>query len=88
LEPAIRTARENGYTWDQIVQHLNEKHGLDTTVAAVRNYLGPRYEARKGKAQDKTTPALPVSSTSNHSRLSASQTAPGGFRIRPDSDKI
>lgn len=72
LEPAIRTARENGYTWEQIIRRLNEQHGLDTTVTAVRNYLGPRYEGRgKSKAHDKinrqpidpTSPALPATAS-------------------------
>lgn len=74
LEPALRAALRKGYSLAQIVQRLNEQHHLETSVHAVRAYLGPRYAERR-------TPSR------QPSRDSATSTTPsGGAGFKPDSD--
>ena len=81
LEPAIRGALAKGYKWADVVRFLNERHGLNTSVDAVRSYLAGR--AARGPGQ--TTggaPAAPV--PARGTAPPPEPLPPGAFRRRPD----
>ena len=76
LEPALRAALGKGYSLTQIVQYLNEQHHLQTSVHAIRAYLGPRYAERRTKPRhlSSSSPVAP--------------SKPGSFTTRPDIEKL
>jgi hypothetical protein len=84
LEPAIRGALAKGYKWADVVRFLNERHGLNTSVDAVRSYLAGRAARGKGKAPAGATASLPPARGATPS----APLPPGAFGRRPDTKDL
>ena len=84
LEPAIRGALAKGHTLAKVVEWLNERHGLNTSAHAVRNYLARRGARGREKTPGGAAAALPPAGSSSP----PVPLQPGEFRRRPDTKDL
>lgn len=84
LEPAIRAARAKGHTLAKVVEWLNERHGLNTSPNAVRNYLA----TGAARGQGKTTAGVTTSSPPARRASPSVPLRPGEFGRRLDTKDL